>query len=930
MIRPRWLLLAVCLLAFALRVYRLDFQSIWVDEGFVADLAGRNLGELVDVWNISPQESYATLSRLGTDLVGLAAETDIHPPLYYFLLHFWILLAGSNEFALRFPAAFFGLLTVPLLFVVGKRLAGTMAAFLASALASFSPFYLDFSQQVRMYTLATSLVLLAMYSFHRGFQEGRRSWWIVHSLAIALAIYTHYFAVTVVLVQAFLVAANIARGKRPDSWKLWLASQFGALILLAPWAPFALRQMLDYRNRSLLSPDWLTVFPRTWQAFNLGLAVDSAKMTPVLLVLLVILVAGLALAWLVRGRETPGLAALMLYLVLPVLVGLAIFRFKPMFHPKYFMMASPAYLLLLAASLMGFWRSIRWVALIPGLFVLFSVSYAVQAYYTDQRYWKDDTRAVARYLADKVTQEDLIISDLAEPLGYYYKGKAPAYYMPGEEATAPLRLASLAGGRQIVYLLHYEHSYTDAQGLIPFLLEREGDKLVERAFRGYSIREYRLHPGAAFQLSQSLSGPGVILGNELALEGWQIGAKGSGEATSTPTLAAGGQLWAVLAWRLEAPVNAGYKAGLTLLDSQGHVAAQSDGIILHNMDPTSRWLPGERARSYFIVPVFPGVAPGEYRLRLQVYDDGRSGQPEGPVSSIQHLGEEVNLGKVMLTTPSGPPVEFSSQDMGNPSVAQLGPIQGLGYTLAKRQFQPGEAIALTLFLKTVVSLGRDYQFRFELRDRLGMAQWVANVSPIFPSSRWRPGDGVRDWQDLVLPGRLAPGEYRLWMGLASSTGAADLPWDLGMVRVQDRPRLYAAPPIANPVKVELEGKAALLGYDLEGDLRPGSILKLTLYWQALKAIDESYTVFAHLLDRQNRIWAQHDSIPAGDNPTSGWLEGEVVVDKHILTIRGDAQPGDYVLEVGMYDAISGKRLYAGATEARVVDGALWLKEVALR
>ena len=95
-------------------------------------------------------------------------------------------------------------------------------------------------------------------------------------------------------------------------------------------------------------------------------------------------------------------------------------------------------------------------------------------------------------------------------------------------------------------------------------------------------------------------------------------------------------------------------------------------------------------------------------------------------------------------------------------------------------------------------------------------------------------------------------------------------------------------------------------------------------------MDESYTVFAHLLDRQNRIWAQHDGIPAGDNPTSGWLEGEIVADKHILTIRGDAQPGDYVLEVGMYDALSGRRLDVTGTPARVVDRALWLKAIQIR
>ncbi|HLB12272.1 MAG TPA: glycosyltransferase family 39 protein, partial [Dehalococcoidia bacterium] len=542
------------LLAFGLRVYRLDFQSIWTDEGFVIGLASRTLPELVAVWNISPQAAYASLSRLGVDLVGLAAETDIHPPLYYFLVHFWLPLAGKSEFALRFPAVFFGMLIIPVLYVLGKRLAGAKAATIAGAIAALSPFYLDFSQQVRMYTLVTFLAVLSMYSFQRAFGDGRRGWWVVYALSVALALYTHYFAITIVLVQAVLVVVGIigvrvrftesegtngirsAMGSSPGStpggqgrpplraspldppasppptpggqgrpplrgparpatldspaspgsslggqgrppprgsarlstldsrlW-LWLASLAGAVLLLAPWAPYALRQVFEYQNRSLLSPDWQTVLPRTWQTFNLGLAVDNSRVAPLLLAMLATLLAGLAVAWWRGGEERPGLVALSLYLVLPLLAGLAIFQLKPMFHPKYFMMASPAYYLVLGTAVWSLWRAVPWAALPAGLLIFASLAYASQSYFFDARYWKDDTRAVARYLEGRATDRDLVLSDLAEPLGYYYKGRAPAYYLPGDEGNAPQRLESIARDRGRVFLVHYEHAYTDAQG----------------------------------------------------------------------------------------------------------------------------------------------------------------------------------------------------------------------------------------------------------------------------------------------------------------------------------------------------------------------------------------------------------------------------------------------------------------------------------
>ncbi|MDH4136466.1 MAG: hypothetical protein OEW09_07110, partial [Anaerolineae bacterium] len=84
---------AILLLAFALRLYRLGYQSIWYDEGVSIHLAQKSLAAL-------------TAHTAG----------DIHPPLYYYLLHFWLKAAGSSEFAVAFLSLTFGLLLVPLVY----------------------------------------------------------------------------------------------------------------------------------------------------------------------------------------------------------------------------------------------------------------------------------------------------------------------------------------------------------------------------------------------------------------------------------------------------------------------------------------------------------------------------------------------------------------------------------------------------------------------------------------------------------------------------------------------------------------------------------------------------------------------------------------------------------------------------------------------
>src|SRR5215203_427247 len=116
--RISWLgLILLTLAAFALRLYHLDGQSLWYDEGVTADVAHRGIAEL---------------TRWTAD--------DIQPPLYYYLLAMWGRVAGWSEWSLRFPSIFFGVLTVPLLAVVTialtrRRIAGLIAA----SLVAFHP-----------------------------------------------------------------------------------------------------------------------------------------------------------------------------------------------------------------------------------------------------------------------------------------------------------------------------------------------------------------------------------------------------------------------------------------------------------------------------------------------------------------------------------------------------------------------------------------------------------------------------------------------------------------------------------------------------------------------------------------------------------------------------------------------------------------------
>ena len=112
------------------------------------------------------------------------------------------------------------------------------------------------------------------------------------------------------------------------------------------------------------------------------------------------------------------------------------------------------------------------------------------------------------------------------------------------------------------------------------------------------------------------------------------------------------------------------------------------------------------------------------------------------------------------------------------------------------------------------------------------------------------------------------------------------------------------PALHRELYFELGGQAALLGYSLNGDtFGPGEEMHLTLRWKGLTHILEDYSVFVHLFDAQNRLWAQDDNAPIkGLHPTSYWVAGEVIRDPHEITLPADILPGRYRLEIGMYSS----------------------------
>ena len=112
------------------------------------------------------------------------------------------------------------------------------------------------------------------------------------------------------------------------------------------------------------------------------------------------------------------------------------------------------------------------------------------------------------------------------------------------------------------------------------------------------------------------------------------------------------------------------------------------------------------------------------------------------------------------------------------------------------------------------------------------------------------------------------------------------------------------PPLAiqGSLYYSVDEKVALLGYRLNDDyFEPGDEVRLSLRWQGLTHMLQSYSVFVHLVDTEGVMWTQHDGAPLrGLHPTTHWVAGEIISDPHELTLPAGIPSGRYRLEVGVY------------------------------
>ncbi|MFB0545769.1 MAG: ArnT family glycosyltransferase [Anaerolineae bacterium] len=509
--------------------------------------------------------------------------------------------------------------------------------------------------------------------------------------------------------------------------------------------------------------------------------------------------------------------------------------------------------------------------------------------------WGEGLDAAARYLNGQEGAAEWKVAS-------WYSAQFAPFFV-GETLDLSSLSPALRADRVVFYINQVQRGYPLPE-LVRYFQTRRPDYVVRLKGIDYAwvytgpIYGFKPSPSIGHPTEELFSGKVKLLGYDLA------GSR----------VESGHTLHVTLHWQCLGPMDEDYNVYLRLLDEGGHIWSRKDAYPLMGMRRTSDWEVGAFVMDEHDLEVPPGTPPGEYRLEVGLYsvETGRvletSGEGEcGP-------GGGLVLGAVSVIKPTAFP-GAGDLDMQREMRVRWGKdIEFLGYDFTPGMVRPGDHLPLTLYWRARAEVKTDYLVSLWLEEEAGRVWGERRERPAggrYPTMGWSKGEMVRDQRDFLVPPRILTGEYRLMVGLLDPEGDRLLgEAELGPVEAQGRARNFEVPPIENPLEVNLGGKIKLLGYEIASrEIEPGGALHLTLYWQALREMDTSYTVFVHLLDAGNKIWGQRDSMPGnGALPTTGWVAGEVIVDEYEVVIQPEAPSGEYRIEVGLYEAATGRRL----------------------
>jgi 4-amino-4-deoxy-L-arabinose transferase-like glycosyltransferase len=331
---------------------------------------------------------------------------DFHPPIYYLILKFWTSVFGFSEISLRIPSVIFGILTIYVVYLIGKKLINKKVGLIASALLATSGLHVYYSQEARMYALVTLLISYLVYLF-------LNKKWLLFSITLLLIGLTDYIALFIIPVF-WIIDKKL--------WKKLAIAHLPLVLGFAVWSPVFIKQLNS--GVSIKGSNW-------WNTLGTP-TFKNILLIPIKFIFGRITIDNKIIYGVVSGAAALFYGALMLlrrplkdhplkviwfWFSIPIALGIVISFFVPTLTYFRYLYTIPAFYLLVASGLTQL-KGV-WFKLALGLALLINIG-STCTYLFNSRFHREDWRAAAGAIGSK----KIILpgNSQKEALIYYGKG----------------------------------------------------------------------------------------------------------------------------------------------------------------------------------------------------------------------------------------------------------------------------------------------------------------------------------------------------------------------------------------------------------------------------------------------------------------------------------------------------------------------------
>lgn len=586
-------------LAYLLRTFSLDWQSLWIDEA----------------------HAFYHVDHPFVETIKLIITPENNGPLYYLLLWGWVRLTGASPFAIRYLSDLCSVLTVAVVWQLARNWFGRRVAGWSGLLLAIAPFAIWFGQEAKMYALHMLLAGMATLFLLKALRSGGWRVWLAYGITINLLGYSHFFGALTIAVQGLIVFIT--------TWKVWrkLRSYLVTMLLVAlPYLPvvrFALRLLPNFTLQDISKgfvplPNMLREMGSEYTLRVSMLQVEHPQRLLWPLALLLLL--GLLEAWRRGWRQGVWVTGL---LIVPTLIFYPISLRISVFSPKYLSASFILFIITLALALealRAFWKPLLWLGL-AGIIAV--AGWANVRILTQPEFQRTDWRAAAQFLEAHVEPDDAIVvfaNYIHRALGIYYNGIVPIYrfgadpYNPEKYYQEDLQRDK--DHHTLWLVLHQDQAMAphnrlrEVAGLLYPQITEAYPNNGQMAILGYSMRwRHNILPQNVVPLAARFE-------NGMALVGYHVD-KTALPPTDNLMHPPSNWIHVVTYWQVwDSAPQLDFTPFVRMVDAQGGVwggELQRPPTVFH-FDPPEHWAPGTIVEVHYDVNLNPVTPPGSYQL----------------------------------------------------------------------------------------------------------------------------------------------------------------------------------------------------------------------------------------------------------------------------------------------------------------------------